>query len=89
VGEEHLHGEIRSDRLPDETFSVEEKGHRFVRGPSGVVYRENSLWRIRRDAVSGDVLSEEQIMYNCVRVKYDPLAVPGVEVENDPTFRPE
>lgn len=86
VGEEHLRGEIRSDSLQKETLSVEERGHRFVRGPSGVVYRENSLWLIRRDAFTGKLLSEENIMNNCVQVKYDPLSVPGLEVEDDPSM---
>jgi len=89
VGEDYLYGEIRSDSLPKVTLSVEERGHRFVRGPSGVVFRENSLWRMCRDAATGVLLSEDILMSNCVQVKYDPLSVPGLVVEDDPSFRPD
>jgi vancomycin resistance protein VanW len=81
VNDEYLCGEIRSDSAPAEVISVEERGHRFVRAPGGPVYRENELWRLRSDASTGALLSEERIMANRIEVLYDPLSIPGNIVE--------
>jgi vancomycin resistance protein VanW len=88
VGDEHLCGEIRTDRPPVDILSVEERGHRFVRAPGGRVYRENELWRRRRNASTGAVISEERILVNCLEVRYDPDSIPGISVEEDPDFLP-
>jgi vancomycin resistance protein VanW len=83
VDDEYLHGEIRSDLPQGEVISVEERGQRFVKAPGGPIYRENELWRLRRDASTGAVLSEERIMANRLVVRYDPRSIPGTIVEED------
>lgn len=80
VDDEFLQGEIRSSDILPCSYSVQERGHRFVR-EGGQVYRENQLWRIRRDSSSGEVLEEKLIMENRSRVLYDVSEIPGITVE--------
>jgi vancomycin resistance protein VanW len=85
LDEEYLHGEIRSDAPLKGEYSIEERGHRFVR-EGGTIYRENQLWRILTDPVTSEVMCEELLMRNHAEVRYDVSGIPGIEVEEgDPT----
>ena len=65
-----LRGEVRSDRASPEMYRVEERDHRFVRGPDGTVTRENELWRLTLDAATNEVKVEEFITRNRAEVRY-------------------
>lgn len=80
VTEDELIGEIRADGPWPEAYAIEERGHRYVRGTDGAIYRENELWRIARthpggepppDAPAATVLREELIARNRARVRYE------------------
>ena len=71
----HLHGEIRSDRDWPSAYRVEERGHRFVRGADGRLYRENELWRTVVDRATGQTMREELVTRNHAQVTY-PLDEP-------------
>lgn len=79
VGEEYLHGEIRSSRSLSLDYSVEETDHRYVRR-GDIVFRENRLWQLLKDAENGKVISRNIIMDNCARVCYD---TSNLEVEEE------
>ena len=66
----YLQGEVRSDLAWPETYHVEERGHRFVREPDGMVYRENELWRFTLDAATNEVKVEELVARNRALVRY-------------------
>ena len=80
VDDEHLRGEVRSDEPLAGVYSIEERGHRFVR-TGGKVFRENQLWRILTDRETSRVLGEELLMENHAEVRYDVSGIPGLEVE--------
>ena len=65
-----LRGEVRSDRASLEMYRVEERDHRFVRGPDGTVTRENELWRLTLDAATNEVRVEELVTRNRAEVRY-------------------
>ncbi|MBK8574240.1 MAG: VanW family protein [Elusimicrobia bacterium] len=48
-------------------FSIEERDHRFTKDPAGIVYRSNSIHRVKKD---GAVLSETLLWKNRSRVLY-------------------
>lgn len=70
VAEDHLCGELRGERRWPYAFHVEEREHRFVRGPDGRVYRENELWRRTVDRRTGDTVAAERITRNHALVGY-------------------
>jgi len=80
VDTDHLRGEIRSDSPLEGLYSVEERGHRFVR-MGDKVFRENRLWRIVTDTETSRVLREDLLMENHAEVRYDVTGIPGIEVE--------
>jgi vancomycin resistance protein VanW len=77
VTDDHLRGELRAARRWPLAFHVEERGHRFVRGVDGQVYRENELWRRTVDRRTGDTVSVKRITRNHARVGYpvDPARI--------------
>jgi vancomycin resistance protein VanW len=83
VDGEYLQGEIRSDAPLPEIYSVEERGHRFVR-EGDTIFRENQLWRISAHRATLEVVSEELLMENHAEVRYDVDGIQGIEVEEDP-----
>jgi vancomycin resistance protein VanW len=68
--DDDLRGEVRSDLAWPETYHVEERGHRFVREPDGMVYRENELWRLTIDAAMNEVTVEDLVTRNRAEVRY-------------------
>jgi vancomycin resistance protein VanW len=66
----YLQGEVRSDFAWPETYCVEERGHRFVREPDGMVHRENELWRYTVDAATNTVRVEDLVTRNRAEVRY-------------------
>ena len=83
----HLQGELRSDRPLPVSYHIEERAHRFVEeggdvGHDGRIYRENELYRLTFDRVTGRRMSEELLMKNRGLVKYRPedvVAIQGTE----------
>jgi vancomycin resistance protein VanW len=65
-----LIGAIRSDGDIPTWFVVEERGHRFSRSADGRVYRDNELWQIAVDRLTGAKLSTRLIARNHALVKY-------------------
>lgn len=76
VGDQHLEGEIRSDRAPAHAYKVYAVDERFVRRstPDGddQWFRMNEIWRNVIDRQTGDHLRREMIKKNCALVKYEP-----------------
>ena len=75
LDETHLHGLLACDELWPHSFHVFERAHRFERR-EGVNYRSNEIWRRLTDRATGDTLSEELLVTNCARVKYELDAAP-------------
>ena len=76
VGERYLHGQLRTDDLPEHAYAVEARGEQFLRR-DGQVFRRNQIWRRVLDR-SGRQVGEEMVRSNCALVVYEPG--PGVEV---------
>lgn len=76
---EELRGEVRSDRPPSLTYEVVEEDHRFRRQGSGVV-RENRLYRVARDRVTGSPTYRQPMAHNVFPVLYQPG--PDVTIED-------
>lgn len=75
VTDEHLKGEIRSDKELELAYHVIEKGHQYLFDASKDQYfRTNSLWREITDRKTGQRISEELIDTNFSRMKYLPPA---------------
>ncbi|WP_243057268.1 VanW family protein [Nocardioides sp. SR21] len=72
VGEQHLRGELRSDRMTPVTYRVEAREDRFVDTASGDVRRVNEIWRTTIDRHTGASLGEELVRRNDARVRYVP-----------------
>ncbi|TVY07170.1 vancomycin resistance protein [Paenibacillus cremeus] len=65
----HLEGTVRCDSLMPSFYRIEERNHRFYEW-NGLWYRENEIWRLELDKVSGDVLAETMLLHNRAEVKY-------------------
>ncbi|MDI6909093.1 MAG: VanW family protein [Nocardioides sp.] len=75
VGDRHLHGELRADRVLPVRYSVEAREERFEQGADGLVRRTNEIWRTVHDRRTGVVLAEELVRRNRAVVRYaSPLA---------------
>jgi len=73
VTDEHLKGEIRSDRELEQSYHVIEKNHQYLFNVAEQQhYRANSLWREIADRRTGRVMSVEFIGSNFSRMKYRP-----------------
>jgi vancomycin resistance protein VanW len=70
VGARLLHGLITTDRPWPLAYHVEEEGHRFVREPDGVVYRENELWRRIVNRRTGETVERTLVTRNHAVVGY-------------------
>jgi len=70
VGRTRLHGCITTDRPWPLAYHVEEHGHRFVRGPDGLVFRDNELWRRVVDRRTGETVERTLITRNHALVAY-------------------
>lgn len=75
VEDDHLTGEIRSDRSQTHSYKVFAVHEQFV-PYRGQWYRMNEIWRNVIDRSSGDHIRRELIKKNCAMVKYLP---PGVD----------
>jgi len=73
-----LHGSISTDRAWPYAYHVEERGHRFVRGPDGAIYRDNELWRRVVDRRTGETVECNLVTRNHALVAYP---VPGELLE--------
>lgn len=80
VGERHLRGELRADRAPEASYSVEAREERFV-AHAGRVFRTNEIWRTSTDRRTGDRVGDELVKRNCAVVKY--LPDPALVVDLD------
>lgn len=75
VTDEHLKGEIRSDKELEFGYHIIEKGHQYLFDVAkGQHFRTNSIWREIADRKTGQRLSEEFIDSNFSRMKYQPPA---------------
>ncbi|MBI5654761.1 VanW family protein [Candidatus Uhrbacteria bacterium] len=80
VTDEHLKGEIRSDRDIPERYHIIERDHRFLRrAADGKHFRANRIFRERRETSTGRPLGEELLMDNFCEMKYEPPAEAVVE----------
>jgi vancomycin resistance protein VanW len=70
VGERYLHGQLRTDGLPEHAYAVEARGEQFLRR-DGQVFRRNQIWRRVLDR-SGRQVGEEMVRSNCALVVYEP-----------------
>lgn len=70
VGEEHLRGELRSDRPAQLSYLVEARHERFVDDPAGGVRRVNEIWRTTLDRQNRRPLYEELVRRNDAKVRY-------------------
>lgn len=70
VGDQHLHGELRTDRPLPVAYAVEAREERFELGSDGRVRRSNEIWRTVTDRRTGDVLACELVRRNRAIVKY-------------------
>lgn len=77
VTDQELRGEIRTDREPTFMYEVVEQDHRFRRTQEGLV-RENHLFRIVRDRVTGAPVERHLLAHNVFPVLYQPG--PGVAI---------
>jgi vancomycin resistance protein VanW len=71
VAPQHLRGELRGKRRWPLAFHVEERGHRFVGGLDGCVFRENELWRRTVDRRTGETIDVQLITRNRAQVGYE------------------
>ncbi|MCR4312328.1 MAG: VanW family protein, partial [Candidatus Uhrbacteria bacterium] len=69
VTDEHLQGEVRSDNEPTFSYSIVERGHRFVK-EDDIVYRENEIIRQHIDRKTGNIVVEESLYKNHSQVLY-------------------
>lgn len=67
--EEHIKGEIVSDKNFPFSYHIEERKHRFLKEKEKV-YRENEIWRIVIDKETGNPVREEFLIKNFSEVKY-------------------
>lgn len=70
ITENHLKGAILSNEELPYSYHVFEKNHRFVQSDDKN-FRENEIWRARRDRRSGDKIDEELLVKNFSEVKYE------------------
>ncbi|GAA5495167.1 vancomycin B-type resistance protein VanW [Rubritalea halochordaticola] len=71
IDEKNLNGQLVSDAPTEHTYKVFEKNHHFLKqGPT--FYRHNEIWRKVLSRYSGDILHEEHLKTNHVRVMYTP-----------------
>lgn len=71
VSERHLRGELRADRAPATSYTVEARDERFV-ASGGRVFRTNEIWRTSIDRRTGNLVADELVKRNCAVVKYVP-----------------
>ncbi|MDD5438547.1 MAG: VanW family protein [Patescibacteria group bacterium] len=75
VTDEHLKGEICSDRELEHGYHVKEKGHEYLFDMAkGQYFRTNSLWREISNRQTGQKIKEELIDTNFSLMKYAPPA---------------
>jgi vancomycin resistance protein VanW len=77
VGERYLHGQLRTDVRPAQSWKVEARHEQFLRR-DGKVYRRNQIWRRVIDRSTSDQVGEELLKSNCALVVYEPG--PDIEV---------
>ncbi len=81
VTDQHLKGEIRSEKDIPERYHINERDHRYLRRKiDGKNFRANRIFRERRDTKTGQPLGEELIMDNFCEMKYEPPADAAVEM---------
>lgn len=68
--DEHLQGALLSETVLENSYSVFEKNHRFLRRDEKN-YRENEIWREVRNRRTGNLLREELLVKNFSEVKYE------------------
>lgn len=73
----HLHGEIRSSRLPVEQYEVIETDHFIQHEPWGGYSRHNRIARRVTDRASGHLLREEPVTENHALMMYSPFLTAG------------
>jgi len=66
----HFRGLLASEQATEESFSVFEKNHAFVKKDEKI-YRQNEIWRKVIDKRSGNTLREEPLVKNFAEVKYE------------------
>lgn len=71
IDDKNLNGQLVSDAPTEHTYKIFEKNHHFLKqGPT--FYRHNEIWRKVLSRYSGDILHEEHLKTNHVRVMYTP-----------------
>lgn len=69
---EYLNGEIRSDRIPDQTYEVFETDHLIKMQPWGGYTRHNRIWR-RQTSCIDSLTREDLVAENHAIMMYNPL----------------
>ena len=75
-----LFGELRSERPFDENFELVEEEHRFRKEDDGKYYRVSKIYRITKDAATGQVKAKELILDNHSEVMYDYSLIPQDQI---------
>lgn len=70
VGERHLKGELRADRLPAHSYRVQGRNEAFWRH-EGRTFRTNEIWRTAYQRSDGSAVADEMLKRNCALVKYE------------------
>ena len=81
LDEKNLYGEIRCSSPPKFVYTLEEREHRFLRRGKEV-FRQNQIWKIRKERETGKTVSSELLFRNECLVRYDVSEIPGIEVED-------
>lgn len=71
VTDKHLKGEVRADARIEQSYSVFEREHAFVKR-GNLFYRKNEIWRKVIDKRTGITLREEMVTKNFAEVRYIP-----------------
>ncbi len=69
VDENHLKGEVYTDREWPFSYHIEERNHQFLQ-KDGKNFRTNEIWRITIDKSTGNKAKEERMIHNFSEVKY-------------------
>jgi vancomycin resistance protein VanW len=76
--DQHLKGQLRSDRPIPYGYHIEEQNHRFFHR-NGKTFRENEIFRRITSRKTGVEVRREKVMHNVSEVKYD-MKIDGPEL---------
>jgi vancomycin resistance protein VanW len=80
VTDTDLEGAWTSERPVGVDFRIEERAHRITHDGPGLYLRQNELWRIASDRLSGGE-SEQLVAVNDARMMYAPFLPPATDCD--------